>query len=698
MSHNFNKTIKNTFITPNQEWVLKNAPIGYDDVSESVQRGGESEGIVLAISQNQQFIGEDKDFIVNYFLQNGAGGELALRREEDHAGTLQHLYTDYADLNTLKWDKTTATCDFRDNSFDTIFDENKKEKFELDRATDINGNSIPDLQKAIYRHYKRKLLLRSRLENTETKTFNGVLDHALFPIPVEVDYQSDPAVVTSIDSDIRFFSDLVGNGTMSVTNMFYFNSERAREFRITATLDINISNVNTFVFGIARYSNDSSLEYNGGYNLNTNAVNGQQTLTGSATVNVEKGDSLMLYVSNDAPPGFNLSYSSCKVEIEEDELFQPINLDDLKIDCITLKQGFESWFKILGEDVTFKSDFLDNNWPHLVLFNGKTLRHVKELDPDTEEEVKTSIGTTSFEKLYEFIFTLEPCTYGIEIERGQIVFRLEKMEYFYENKDAIHLGQLESIEREVNKDFTYKKVEIGYTESGEIEEFYGLLATHAVSNWTLPCKTAEKAYKATTDFRTDPIEIEACFRIQASEFPDRDTKYDDDIFIVDAFTTNGLGYIARIHPTDFQSISGVYHPVSMYNVRLSPLNCLLRHGFNFKQEYTKPVYANSSVVFTSSNGNKSLKTQLLGGVAYQENDNVPLNAFGNPLFNNILVKGEANYDFDTRMEVRGGTPKKNYYKVVTFVNENGVNERGFVHDLQADDGKIKAELKPVING
>jgi hypothetical protein len=189
---------------------------------------------------------------------------------------------------------------------------------------------------------------------------------------------------------------------------------------------------------------------------------------------------------------------------------------------------------------------------------------------------------------------------------------------------------------------------------------------------------------------SDPVEAELQYRKQYSIFPDEDFKRDKDNFLFDCKLVNNV-YTPRERSDDFTQVTGIYRPDSKYNYRLSPMNCLRRHGKNFKQEYGSAAYSGESIRYTSTDGNVALKTELIGGSLIGENDDILLSDLEDATFTAEIITGKAATNFEIEQQINGGLDKPNYLKTAIFINEVGEEEKTIINSLKIGE-TIKAEL------
>jgi|GEM_PF-2940358 len=684
--HPYLKEYRHKFISDGVTYTLENAPIGYDEIEQEIKRGKKTDSLMLNVSQNLKFVGKDAVKLREYLSQKGVGHKPQFIREKKEFDNFEVENQGYFDLSTLVSDKNTATADFTETVFDEVLENNIKEDFELDRDTDINGNPITSLVRSRMSYKSREIFLRSELELTEnvdqTDTF-GVGD-AIFTPKLTATVRSDEDVQGVYDLGYR-----PPDENISVANFFHYNSfrEKKLKFKISAEYT-DVSQFDSAQYRIYRYTiveGNHTLAQT--YNLGSSFTNQSTVAITDEEVEIEMGENegLVFGLYIDFQVVCTATASSCHILQTEDSFFEPNIPSERYVDAISLKYAFERVVEILDPNVRFESTFLDSEFPSVVITAGESLRHIYYNDK------KAPIATTSFQDLFDFVFcSLGPVGYGIRTEGTQTILELERIEHFFDDEVAIDLGTLSDITTKINKDRVYSRIEIGYNKSGKNEDVFGLQATHTVNTFVFNPDIKENTYLATCDIRTDPNEAELCYRKQFSQFPDEDTRYDKDIFAFDCYSKKGL-FVPYEWTEHFSAVEGIYSPDTAYNYRFTPMNCLLRHGANFKQEYYKPCYSNKSVIYTSSNGNTELITTVTGGTARQESSNVLYTDLPNPIYTEILIEGETDTSYPLKKTINGGVGKKNYYKTVCFRDELGNKNYGFIDTSKITD-KIKADL------
>jgi len=133
---------------------------------------------------------------------------------------------------------------------------------------------------------------------------------------------------------------------------------------------------------------------------------------------------------------------------------------------------------------------------------------------------------------------------------------------------------------------------------------------------------------------------------------------------------------------DFSEIpTGIFSPETAGNLRFSPLNNLLRHGWMLAAGLLK--YPEDYIRYGSSTANSALKTKLKGKNAYSENGNIINSELTKARFipEWVEFEHEVNFDVSKKLEgttLIGGKEVPNFYGLVEFVNEKNVKEKGFI--------------------
>ena len=327
----------------------------------------------------------------------------------------------------------------------------------------------------------------------------------------------------------------------------------------------------------------------------------------------------------------------------------------------------------------------------------------KDDGAEITDENRYKSMTTSFSDFYKSYFDVWNLGAGIEKVGFRETFRIEKLGYFYNKNILIRLGkvvdgtfeyvQVNNVKRTLNKKAFISGLDIGYTQGGDYEEAIGLDEYNTRTTFTTIIDKVEGAYKAVSGYRADSYGAEFARRKPYATFPTEDTKYDNSIWIFDLIrNANSAVFNQRLWQDDFsEEPTGVFSPATAQNLRLSPFNILLRHGWKIGTGLVK--YPLDFIRYGSSIANSGLTTKLklaeypqYGGVAHSENGNIQNKDLETARMDGEIIEFEFNVDYDLLQKIQGktvilGKEVQNFYGLVAFMNEDGEIEEGYLEKL-----------------
>ena len=245
----FSNRIRITLNSILGEITLFDDPVNYDQSELDLKRSEKTHGIFLTQINNLEFYGKGKQYLENLFALKGVHAKCNLVREEMHPTTDEweihsRGYLDFYSRN-IKDDK--LMLDFVQGGLRELLTSQMRERFELNRDTDINGNPIPALETDVLSNQGRDIYLLSKLSTNENFTVysgewspNSYESRESFgPIPLKVDANSDPL---NIQPPYTTLGQLNRWEEPSLLNMFFATSDRERgrvklEANVSFTLD-----------------------------------------------------------------------------------------------------------------------------------------------------------------------------------------------------------------------------------------------------------------------------------------------------------------------------------------------------------------------------------------------------------------------------------------------------------------------------
>ena len=724
-------------------------PIGWENDEKEYARHEVYHGILTKFSNSLKFIDDGANYITFIKDVYGINDNIRLTRDEKNPNTdiWERSYYGDLDLSTYEISNREVSIKFNSSGLEQLLKSRESEKVEIERDTSMDGDSIGDLVMNTTKLNGRQIFLMTTYKENETNdstymyntTANDNVRGASVGIPLKLVGKSHENAHTVIPQtaigDNSFDRSAVGDVGM----MFFAVSDLDRTLRISFKISFKFVINNThsghdtddyddldwsmFWLRLATYKDGSDLNYKEdrvlaflGYDGVNDSTHHDvldynfQTLTYTfdETINLLTGESLSLQFSQLMRGKYAVGHQAhlkinCEdidieyFSIEEDSFFEAttaktILSHDLGNRLIQIITGKEDLFysEILGrQDIGYSSN---GEASFLGFTHGFWVRNFDRFPEDEENKYKGF--TTSFKEYLESMFALRNLGLGIERLGFKERVRVEKMEYFYNGNILINLpNQVQNVKRSIAKEYYYSGIEVGFLKGGEYEEAMGLDEYNAKSTFTTVITRLKKSYKALSKYRGDSYGKEFARRKQISSYPTEDTTYDKDIFVMDL--KQGIGVLEeRLWQDDFeQAPTGVFSPETATNLRLSPFNTMLLHGWNISTGFIK--YASDYVRYGSSVANSGLTTKLVGGNEYSENGNIINSELQRPRYIPEWIEFEHEVNFDLIKQVEGttiisGKETPNFYGKVQFINEIGEKEKGFLFSLKPNKkGKWK---------
>ena len=134
---------------------------------------------------------------------------------------------------------------------------------------------------------------------------------------------------------------------------------------------------------------------------------------------------------------------------------------------------------------------------------------------------------------------------------------------------------------------------------------YNIKSTHA-----LPITRSDKTYESVSDYRNDSYGKAFASRRPQINYPEQDTRYDQDKFWLHLKTGDGLALLEKIWSDYYEEPpTGVYSVDTATGLGFTPFRNLERHEWLFGAGLSKDVYQQKNITFASSEGNEELTTK-----------------------------------------------------------------------------------------
>lgn len=724
-------------------------PIGWDSDEKEYARNKKYKGIVAKFSNNLKFYKEASEFISLVDSIYGVNAGLTLTKRERHPKTNRWsvTYTGNFDFTTLKEEKGLVSIKFNSGSFDKVRKSRFSKKVEIDTLEDLEGNSIPELVTKEMALDGREIFLKTSYEvkNTDNTlqlhlSSTGGTRRTSEGFPLQLVNKSHiEAQAVSINTEVGENWDSYPGSVIGETGiMFFANSESDERnirvkfdlnflFQLTNNDEVNWSNCDV---SIAKYKDGSNYvlkEKTILFSLNSedeqrNFDNQYATINYDSFIEVLEGESLALIfhsaadINNGSSGHLDITLSdiTCPMLIEEESY-----AESSRSKVILAHELGERLTRIItGKENAFyseyfgRTDIADYNYTadgpgaYTGFSHGMWIRQF-----DKSDTLFKSF-TTSWKDFDESNDAVLNMGLGIEVIGRRERIRYEPESFFYQNQVTIKLGkevngnfeyiQPNNIKRTKAKELIYSGLELGCLKGGEYEETSGLDEPNAKATFSTPINALKNIYKKVCKYRTDSYGQEFTRRKSKFTHSTEDYRTDKEIFMNDLKKGPTEVLLQRKWADDFEELpTGIFSPETATNLRYSPVNSLLRHGWIVAASGLK--YLNDFIRYNSSTANSSLTTKLrsdtyptLGGVARSENGNIKVSDLQRARFIPEYVEFEYKVDFFINQAIQGSTTVlgktiPNFYGLVQFKNENGDLEKGFLYSVKPN-GKGKWKL------
>lgn len=690
------------------------APKNWDNAQKTLKRSDKTFGVYTELSNNLEFTKKGAEFLKNAYEAKDIEADVIMEEYGFHPQTeAPYLHSSGVfDFSEYSEKDKTVKIPFKSGGLNSLIQAYYNEKFQLERTEALNGNTLEPLNTVQVALTSRNIFLVSELQTDPNRNipaaFGSALSMAVVP-NLNVISNSDQENITATFDDNELYWEGSSETDVSVSQCFYFNSNVAKTIKIRLKFRIRSSKggMATTNYGgrIYRYNYDgSTLNYvnnitflNTGFQSNVPWVEFDQILE----IDLEEGDTLRLgfiasYGSGTATsawPQFYIDY--IEMNITEDS-----EREDTQCKAILIHEAYERLIQIItGESGNFYSEFYGRtdlgyqqtgNYALTGLAPGLWIRQFDD------EKIELSL-----KDLLECSNSIHNTSYTIEKFGDIEKLVVEDMKYFFQNEVVIKLPyQVTNLERNSAKEFCDSTMEFGYknpnadTNNSLYEEAMGLDEYNTKSGYTTPLTRVDTKFSKISEFRADGYGKEFARRKPKENYPEEDTQYDKNIFILDLKEGNGTAYEERLWQDDFEEEpENVYSPETATGLRLTPFRNNERHQWFYNSGLYKQ--SGKKVRFSNSVGNSELITKKVGEDPKSENGDIEINDIERPRFVNKWLTFEHPVDYDILQQIYGktnvaGRMVPNYFFKVEYINDEGKKEYGYMFEGTLDKkGKFK---------
>ncbi|MEJ6980736.1 hypothetical protein WG906_09770 [Pedobacter sp. P351] len=282
--------------------------------------------------------------------------------------------------------------------------------------------------------------------------------------------------------------------------------------------------------------------------------------------------------------------------------------------------------KMNGSAIETQS-FLLEEWKQLTITSGDAIRQI------SGAKLKTSFR--------DFFTAMNSVlNVGFGIENGKPT--LESKSYYYKsNLLAANLGSIKDFSLIVANEFVYNSVKIGY-QNQNYDELNGRDEFNASQVYSLPVTRIQKELNLVSPYRADCFGIEFT-RINLSGKDSTDSNSDNATFFIylKPGVEAGQTYYHPERSEAYTSVAGVISTTYVFNMKLSPKQCLRRHG-----DYLHSILDrmdSKQIIFQSADKNVELVTVDLNGIRTGERGDLDVSTLPGKMFLPYIISFTVAY-------------------------------------------------------
>lgn len=698
-------------------------PGGWRTDFTELERAPDGGGIFPKFSNKLTYDGNGAEFI--NFIKDLKGIKFKIRqtREERHPtdNSWQLQYDGYLALSTWEKDENgNIKVKFDSGGIEKEVKNRENDKVEIERTKSIDGVELTPLKTDVVANNGRKIFKFTEMTVGEniSETFSNATAHRT-PL-LEIVSESDDRIFSVGQEFVPYTADASFQYTdlnPVEFNHFYLANNREKTLRIRG--DFRVRNVpkgegnNIIEAALIRTDvNFNVVESRQVYSSGLSPLEWHEFVMDESIILGEE-ENLMFVISSSifrqgsSNSSHYIQYDTTrrKLFVEEDSFFEAsqskmVMAHELAERLIEIYTGSQNSFRSIAlgrTDIGYAQDGVAG----LTGFaHGHWIRGFDREPQDSSNRYKAF--ATSWADFKQNFATTHNLRMGVDRIGFKQRIRLEEMGFFWNRNVTIHIGykdldgkwiypQVGKLTRkEVENDY-FSSIELGFEKGWENEEVMGLDEPNAKTKWHTIIDEVKNSYEQMSKYIGGSYPKEFARRKPRSGFPTLDHKYDTDIFPMDLKRGVTEVYEEKLWSDDpdyFEAEpEGIYSPETATNLRYSPINLLVRHGWSFCGGLLK--YLTNPIRHASSEGSTSMISKLIGGKRLKEDDPVVPNDLTYPRYVPEEVGFEYGVDFFMWEQLNGttvvdGEEIPNLYGLAQFRNEFGKLERGYLINLKPE--------------
>jgi|GEM_PF-2326631 len=625
--------------------VLKNDPIGWDELGKTLTRSSATHGLLLDYSVQMGFIKEAKAYLELAYATLGIEADVRVLIEQENPNTW--LYDEYyrgrIDFSDAEFTSTEVRCNVENEDFSQRFLNRDDVPIDLWGNTTVSGAASRQETPLTVELHSRAVVKRHDVSNPAN--LPPVISEGLF---FDDDSRSQTryfgfAKVTTDELGLAAGSPVLTSGDATTAVPIYQakgQEELTIEFALTDTIQ-TLMGPGGRTIDIKyhfRINGDPSTATVLATDSFTTAIDGNRyshqfaipPTTIQATLN--ENDAVYLYAElyyHNPDTGIVTFNTTVYATLEQGSYLRitavtqtaptPCNgllvyeaLDRLSTALADTPDAFRSTY--FGRTDTRIPYDEDGPGALALVAGGFQLRGFPtpfDASPTAPAPDSRKSLFASWRELYDSLAAIHGLGYGIERLQptGKSVVRVEPMAYFYPAQvvlDLTGLGPLDATAK-VNAERHYNTVEVGY-ETWEPEGVNGLDEFNTKRQWTTPLTRIKNALTAVSRYITSGLRLELVRRQRYSETSTTDGATDNNNFLIALLRKDGGGFETERNQR-FARLDGMLSPETVYNAIWSPARNLRNHGAALRAGLA-PLGGSAVVRFAFGEGNNNVVSRL----------------------------------------------------------------------------------------
>jgi hypothetical protein len=241
----------------------------------------------------------------------------------------------------------------------------------------------------------------------------------------------------------------------------------------------------------------------------------------------------------------------------------------------------------------------------------------------------------SWAKFFKFIHMRYCAGYDLlKDAAGKAIMVVEKRTDFFKDEETFNAGDAVTFTDTIAEEYLFNELHIGYPDQ-EYAEVNGRGEFNVTHKYSTPIKRTIKTLDLLTELRADMLGIEIT-RINLQNKTTTDSNSDNDTFVLNRELTPTVDLDVSPDPyykldrSVNASVTGLIHPASAFNVKLSPKTCLYNHAWYIRS--CLYYQATGKVTYQTSDKNAEMQYTDDNGKVITEKADINIASLGAPVF------------------------------------------------------------------